>query len=123
VTGHQHFTFELPSGYRSPWLWPTAAAATEYGAKAHPGEEVFLVEVLEDGTPVRVAGSHADIALSAATVKAWCGQRGSGDMMQRTAALRLDAGGVQVDIVGTATELVQVMDRIVAAFDRGLGSV
>lgn len=118
MTGHQHFTYELPSGYHSPWLWPTAEAATEYGAKAHPGEEAILVEVLEDGTPVRVAGSHADISLSAATVKAWCGQRSSGDMMQQTAALRLDAGGIQVDIVGTYADLGQLKDRIVAAFDR-----
>jgi hypothetical protein len=123
VSGHRHFTYELASGYRSPWLWPTAEAAREHGTGAQSGEEIFVLEVPADGDPVRVAGSHSEVSVGAREVKAWCGQRGSGDMMQRVATLRLDAGGVQVDIVGTAAELAQVRDRIVAACDRGLGSV
>lgn len=118
-----YFTYELADGFRSPWLWPTLEAAVDYGKGCHIGTEVFPVEVRKDGEPVRVAGSHSQVSVRAREVKAWCGQRASGDMMQRTAALRLDAGGVQVDIVGTTTELAQVRDRIVAAFDRGLGSV
>jgi len=124
VSDHQYFTYELANGYRSPWLWPTADAATEHGTKAHPDSEVFAVAVPENGAqPVRMPGCYSEVSVRAREVKAWCGQRSSGDMMQRTAALRLDAGGVQVDIVGTADELAQVRDRIVAAFDRGLGSV
>jgi hypothetical protein len=114
-----YFTYELADGYHSPWLWPTAEAVAEYVAKAHPDVDVVPVEVPEDGEPVRIARSSADIDVPAVAVKAWFGQRGSGDMMQQTATLRLDAGGIQVDIVGTYPELEQLKDRIVAAFDRG----
>jgi hypothetical protein len=113
-----YFTYELADGYCSPWLWPTAEAVAEYVAKAHPDAEVSPVKVPEDGEPVRIARSSADIDVPAPSVRVWRGQRGSGDMMQGTATLRLDAGGIRVDVVGTLPELEQLKDRIAAAFDR-----
>lgn len=119
------FTYELPDGYRSPYLWASSGEAAEAAARHHPGVTPSIGIVgASDGEPLgRTLRGFTEVSVRAREVKAWCGQRSSGDMMAREAALRLDVGGVQVDIVGTAEELAQVRDRIVAAFDRGLGSV
>lgn len=117
--------YELPDGYRSPYMWQSADAATEHAAKHHPGVVASpALAAAVEGDPVgKSLGGFVEVSVRATAVKAWCGPRASGDFMAREAALRLDAGGVQVDIVGTGAELAQVRDRIVAAFDRGLGSV